>query len=137
MRIRPRPKRRGAAALELAIVLPVLLFLTVAAADFARAFYCSSVVANCARNAAFYLSDPLARAESPYTSLEQAALVDAGDLSPAPTYSSATGTDAAGNAYVEATVSYTFQTLGTYPGIPGSTTITRTVRVLAAPPVPN
>ena len=48
------PARRGVAAVELAIVLPFLCFLLIVAIDYARIFYFSLTVANCARNGALY-----------------------------------------------------------------------------------
>ena len=59
-----------------------------------------------------------------------------GDLRPAPTVSlplatnkTYTGTDAAGNPYVQVTVSWTFGTITGYVGIPKSVTLTRTVQM--------
>src|SRR5690348_11329826 len=86
-------ERRGAAMAELAILLPFLCFFGVGAVDYARAFSCAVVVANCARNGATWASDPNATTDTPYTNLTDAALADAGGLSPAPTVTSASGTD--------------------------------------------
>ena len=121
--------RRGAAAVELAILSPLLVFLGVAAVDFGRVFYDASIVANCARNGALYASDPLAASISSYSSLQAAALADATNLSPTPTVSSTTGTDSSGNSYVEVSVSYTFKTIFTYPGVPKTTVVVRKVRM--------
>jgi hypothetical protein len=76
-------------------------------------------------------------ASSPYSNVSQAALADASDLSPAPTVTSTSGTDASGSAYVEVTVSFDFQTLTNYPGVPATMTIARTVRVNQAAQLPN
>jgi hypothetical protein len=107
-----------------------------ASVDFARAFYFTSIVANCARNGALYGSDPVAATESPYTSIQQAALADAANLSPAPTVSSANGTDSSGNPYVQVTVSYPFTTITNFPGFP-SGNISRTVRMRVAVTTPS
>ena len=127
-------RRRGAATVELAILLPFLCLFCLGAIDYARAFSYAVVVANCARNGAMYASDPNATADTPYTSLTQAALADAGGISPTPTVTSANGTDSNGDKYVDVTVSYTFQTLVSYPGIPSTITLTRTVRAAISPP---
>src|SRR4051812_16370068 len=69
MASRHRPRRAtrpGAAALELALLLPFLAFLFVIAIDWSRVFYYSLVVDNCARNGAVYSSDPYALVVSPY-----------------------------------------------------------------------
>ena len=102
--------------------------------DFARLFYHYSIVTNCARNGALYGSDPLAAGESNYATLSAAALADASDLSPQPTVTSTTGTDSFGNTYVAVTVKYAFQTLITYPGIPATMTVSRTVQMEVIPP---
>src|SRR5262245_49516945 len=81
--MRPRPLsgrtpcRRGAAAVEAAILLPFLLFLFLVAVDYCRLFYFSQVVTNCARNGAAYLSDPVIAAQSPYPTVQEAAKADA------------------------------------------------------------
>jgi Flp pilus assembly protein TadG len=137
MQMRPSPRRRGAATVELALLAPVLAFLFVVAVDYARVFYYSVTVASCARNGALYASDPVTAAESPYASVEEAALADAGNLSPTPTVTSATGTDATGATFVEVTVTYRFQTVVKYPGVPQATDLTRTVRMRLSPSVPN
>jgi Flp pilus assembly protein TadG len=127
--------RRGAVAAEVALLLPVLALLFVIGIDFARLFYHLATITNCARNAALHAADP---AGSPYTTTQAAGLADASNLSPQPTVSNArTGTDAAGNPYVEVTVSYSFQMLTSYPGFASPLTLSRTVRMRVPPVVPN
>jgi Flp pilus assembly protein TadG len=125
---------RGLAAVELAIVIPPIILIFVGIVDYARVFSASVTLANCARNGAFYASDAAFAASSPYSSLTQAATADASNLSPAPTVSSVNGTDGSGNSYVDVTVSYAFQTVANYPGIPNSVTISRTARMPISPP---
>ena len=88
----PRPssqfanERRGAAAVELVLVLPFLVFMFVVSVDYSRIFYYTQVVENSRQEmAALYASDPLAAASNLYSSVQQAALADAGSLSPQPT----------------------------------------------------
>ena len=129
--------RRGSASVELAVLLPFLSMLFVIALDWARIFYAAVVVDNCARNGAMWAVDPYAMTQSPYTTIQDAALADAPNLTPQPTVTSASGTDANGRSYVDCTVSYAFQTLTNFPGVPHSTAVTRTVRVYQAPQVPR
>lgn len=129
--------RSGIACVELAILLPFLAFGFLVAVDFARIFYYSITIANCARNGALFGSDPSAAVTSPYQSIQQAALADAGSLSPSPTVSTATTTDASGNICVAVTVSYLFQTITNYPGIPSSINLQRTVKMRLAQTVPS
>jgi Flp pilus assembly protein TadG len=130
---RPQHPRRAAAIVELAVLLPILVFLFVIAVDFARVFYFSQVIENCARQGALYASDPKAPAYNRYASLQDAALADAPDLTPQPTVSSTTGTDAAGNGYVAVTVTWQFQTITNFPAVPNNMTISRTVQMRMAP----
>ena len=128
--------RRGVAAVELAFLLPFLAFLFVIAVDWSRIFYFTVIVTNCARNGALYACDPVTQPSSPYQNVTAAALADAKDLSPAPTVTSSTGSDASGS-YVDVTVSYTFQTVTNFPGVPTNTNVVRTVRMRTLPKVPN
>ncbi len=118
--------RRGVASAELAVVLSTLMFICLATCDYARCTFAAVTVANCARNGALYQCDPTFATATGYASLQSAVQADAGNLSPAPTGSSTTGTDANGNQYVAVTVTYPFQCLINYPGIPDSFTISRT-----------
>jgi Flp pilus assembly protein TadG len=132
--------RRGVAAVELAVLLPFLAFMLVVSIDFARIFYYSLTIENCARNGALWASDPLGQSWSPYASVTKAAEADAGSLTPAlqdSNISSTSGTDASNNAYVSVTVTYTFQTITSYPGIPSSVTVTRTVQMRTLPTSPS
>ena len=132
-----RQRRRGAAIVELAVLLPLLVFLFVIAVDFARVFYYSVTLTNCARAGALYASDPTTNAESPYASTQAAALADASNLAPAPTVTSVTGVDAAGRPYVEVTAAYPFRTITGFPGVPNQVNLTRKVRMNISASVPN
>src|SRR5688500_673600 len=92
--------RKGAAVVELAVLLPLLVFLFVIAVDFARVYYYSLTLTNCARAGALYASDPATADESAFDSYEDAALADATNLNPPPEMSSTSGTDASGRTYV-------------------------------------
>jgi Flp pilus assembly protein TadG len=127
-------QRRGTATVELAVMVPLLTFLLLVTVDYCRVYYFAVVVTNCARNGAIYGSDPFAanRSSGPYTSIEQAALADARDLTPQPTVTSTSSSD-----YVEVTVSYSFTTISSYPGIPRTTNLRRTIRMQLAPVTPT
>ena len=148
----PRP---GAAAVELALLLPFLAFMFVIAVDWARIFFYSIAVTNCARNGALYMAQQQSAKtiSSPYTDsglvnlyfnspspVTAAALADAPDLTPTPTVTSTTGSDGYG-PYVEVTVSYTFQTVTDFSVgsfvVPSSTDVTSTVRMYVPPESPK
>ena len=132
-----RPARRGVAATELAVLLPFLAFLFVIGVDWSRVFYYCVTVDNCARNGAVYASDPYSKVKSPYSDITAAALADAPNLNPAPTVTSSSGVDDSGYNYVDCTVSWQFQTVTNFPGVPNQTNLVRTVRVYPAPSLPR
>ena len=122
---------------ELAILLPILVFLFVVAVDFARVFYYSVTLTNCARAGAMYASDPTTNDESPFASTEAAALADATNLTPSPTITTTNGVDAAGRPFVEVTAAYTFRTITGLPGVPNQVNLTRKVRMNVSASSPN
>jgi hypothetical protein len=141
---RVQTQRRGIAAAELAVLLPFLTAMFVLAIDYARVFYATVVVANCARNGAVYASNianyPGWEGQAgTYTSIQQAALADAGGLSPALTASnvSVTGGSQDGNALITVTVTYTFTTVTNFPLLPGGITIQRSTQTRVAPAAPS
>jgi Flp pilus assembly protein TadG len=153
---RKRTARKGAQVAELAILLPFLAFMFVIVIDWARIFYYSITVTNCARNGAMlYARQQSAKTTvSPYTDdglvnlylsgspdpVTAAAQADAPNLSPAPTVSKTTGSDTHG-AYVEVTVSYTFNTVTGFSvkffKVPASTNVSSTCRMYVPPESPN
>jgi Flp pilus assembly protein TadG len=126
-------QRPGTYAVELAFLLPLLVFMLVIGIDYSRVFYYSQIIENCARNGALYLSDPKAPAYNLYSSVSQAALADAANLSPQPTVTSSSGNDAAGNAYVVVTVTWPFSTITGFPGVPQQISLSRSVQMRVAP----
>jgi Flp pilus assembly protein TadG len=106
--------RRGLAAAEFALLLPLICFLLVATADYARVFYYAATLDNCARNGALYGCRSKYDPQSPYATLQAAALADATNVQPAPAISSTTGVDTNGQAFIQVTASYPFQTLVNY-----------------------
>ena len=152
---RKQRARPAAAAVEFAVLAPFLAFLFVIAVDWARVFYYSIAVRNCARNGALYLSQKQSAktTSSPYTDsgyvnlyvnsaspVTAAALADASNLTPTPSVTSTSGSDSYG-PYVEVTVSYAFQTVTHFSVatfvVPSSTNVTSTVRMYVPPESPN
>ena len=130
------PARRGVAAVELAIVLPFLCFLLIVAIDYARIFYFSLTVANCARNGALYASKDPAHAVDT-SGISSAASMDAGNLDSTLLTVSSKPDSASNPTYVDVTVTYPFTTITNFPGITSSTTLSRTVRMLVIPLTTN
>lgn len=135
MQIRAVRRRRGAAAVELAVLLPLLTFLLLIATDYARIIYYSVTLENCARNGALFASNAY-NYPMPYSSAAQAAIADGSSLNPPLTSSAVTvvnGNDANNNPTVTVTVAYTFQTITNYPGLPSSVNLIRSVEMRVAP----
>ncbi|MBA3482187.1 MAG: pilus assembly protein [Pirellulales bacterium] len=124
-------RRSGAAVVELAVLLPLLVLCFVLAVDFARVFYFSLTLMNCARAGALYAYDPIAAAESPFPTVRAAALADATNLDPQPQITQTNGFDA-GRSYVDVTAAYTFTPVAAIPPIPRQVNLTRTVRMYVA-----
>jgi Flp pilus assembly protein TadG len=114
--------RPAAAAVELALLLPFLSFLLVIAVDWARVFYYSLTLENCARQGALYGSGAAGG-----STIQQAALADAPNLSPQPTVASTAGTGPTGDPTISVTVSGTLQLFSNYVGIGNSVNVSHTV----------
>jgi len=132
-----RRKRSGAAVVELAVLAPLLVMLFVIAVDFARVYYFSLTLTNCARAGAFYASDPWTQSESPFGSTQEAALSEAQNLSPSPTITEKFGANGAGHAWVEVTAEHDFTTITGFPGIPNTVKLKRSVRMFVSAITPD
>jgi Flp pilus assembly protein TadG len=133
---RVRKSRSGVAALELALLLPLLCFLFVVAIDYARVFYFTMTVTNCARCGAIYGSqDPTTANDQ--SGISAACTMDAGNLN-ANQLAVTSSTDSATNpTYVSVTVTYPFSTITNFPGITSTTNISRTILVTVTPLTPG
>jgi Flp pilus assembly protein TadG len=148
---RGRIRRAAVATVELAILSPFLCFLFVVATDFARVFYYAVTIQNCARNGAYYAADYpnnnyLYNDIYGYSNLDDAIMRDAGNLSPAPTYTvnyaatetgPFTDTTKPANGYVQVTVTWTFNSITNFPGIPSNVSLSRSAIMRIAPAMPN
>jgi Flp pilus assembly protein TadG len=155
MRIPLAGPRRGAATVELALLLPFLVALFLFAADFARVFYVTITLENAIHNAALFGSQAFDNQNQQWIgnaqywegpggeliSQEKATSeLDATNLSPGLDDSNinvTSGTDADGNTVNIVTITYTFTTIVPYPGIPSPLTITRRAQVRVAPATPQ
>src|SRR5438552_2015557 len=102
--------RSGVAAVELAILVPLLTLLFVIAIDYARVFYFTLVVTNCARSGALYGS------QNPNTAVDQdsiaaAAAKDAANLDAQKLGVTSTTDNSNNPTYVTVTATYAFTTL--------------------------
>jgi Flp pilus assembly protein TadG len=106
--------RRGVAATELAVVLPLFVMLFVIAVDFGRVFYVEYIVINAARCGAMYGStSPTCAQDS--TGIQQKILAETKDLDPKLLQIISTpGTDSSGNPCIDVTVNYPFTMVTSY-----------------------
>ena len=139
-----RRSRAGAATVELAVLLPVLCFLFVIAIDYARVFYYSLTMENAARNGAYYASDYPGIYS--YQTAEQVTLADLSNLSPAPTVEIRYSTVSDGpfdsaapisTGYVQVQVTWTFNSITRFPGVPNTTILVRRCHMKVAPITPS
>jgi hypothetical protein len=133
------------AAVELAFLLPMLVFTCMAAIDFARIAYAQVTLQNCARNGALYEFYKAAGYSMPsgWTSLSTAVQADAGNLTV--TIPSTSGGNSnpyspqlSSNNYVTVTAqcNFTLLTLGSDGGFP-SIGRTMTLSQSVTMPMPN
>lgn len=134
-----RARRRGLAAVEVALLLPLLVFVCMATIDFARVVYALVALQNCARNGALYEFYKASGNSVPasWTDLKTAVQADEGNLSVTipKTYggnANPYSPQSSSNNYVTVTVqcSFTLLTLGSDQGLPAiGTPITLTQSV--------
>ena len=129
-----RRQRGGAAAVEFAIVLPVLVTILLGATDFGRVSYSTIAIANAARAGAAYASmNPYdSSAPTPWTTNVTQAITDELSQSTAFDTSKLTVTvtyviEASDLRRVSVQVTYPFKTLITWPSIPSTFNIQQTV----------
>jgi Flp pilus assembly protein TadG len=133
-----RGERKGGAAVEFAVVFPILVLLVIGVVDYGRVFYTSVTVANAARAGAEYgASNPPSSASDTVGMrvYAEADGIDAGTLViAAQRYCECSGTanacvicsgGAAPEVYVEVTASKTVAMLIPYPGLPSTFSVSR------------
>jgi Flp pilus assembly protein TadG len=126
--------RTGAAAGELAFILPVLVLIVLGCVDLGRFVYSYIAVTNAARTAAgFGSSNPYTTATlSTWQAQVRQAAVDEmsgvyGFSDGSLTVTATPTTESAGFRRIQVDVSYPFQTMITWPGIPQNLTLQRRV----------
>ncbi|MCI0456601.1 MAG: pilus assembly protein [Gemmataceae bacterium] len=123
-------RRRGAAAAELAVVLPVLMLIVVGALDFGRFAHSHIAVTNAARAGAGVGSANPPTVPTLGTWKAQVTQAVHDEMAQLGTPSTVTVSDPytdEGRTLFKVTVEYPFSTVVAWPGIPGSLTLRHTV----------
>jgi Flp pilus assembly protein TadG len=155
LRVHSAP-RRGATVVEMALLLPFLMFVFVVAVDYARVFYYGTILENCARNGAYYASNYPNAAYIyndiyGYKSLDEAVYKDCTNMmsvsnpksNPKYVVEYSTTIDGVYSAtptvsgFVKVTLSWDFRTVTKYPVVPSTVGLSRSVTMRIAPPLPN
>ena len=123
--------KRGQSLVEFGLMLPVLVLLVLGAIDFGRVFFAYVSVTNSARNGADYAAFHCTPA-CDEDGIRNAVVADTSDLlntSPTNPAVSVTTAEWFGEDHrrVDVTVTYTFNTIFPWPGIPESMDVVRTV----------
>ena len=133
---RIRPSQKGSLMLEFALGSTLLFLSLFGPADFGRLFYYSIEVANAASAGAMYGSYKSSNMTDT-DGIQTAAKSEAPEISTLKVESSVVCQDDTGNSelcnapgayqYVKVTTSYTFQTIVSYPLLPSSVKLSKTV----------
>jgi Flp pilus assembly protein TadG len=127
--------RRGAAATEMAVLLPFLGLMFAAAVDFGRVYFVTQILEDCARAGALYASGTAqtSSATGPSAAATTAACASGKSLSPPLQDQNVTVNidSSAGTATV--TITYAFQPVTPVFGTGGTITLQRSVLVNVAP----
>lgn len=135
----PRSTRRGAVAVELALLLPLLMFLAVIGVDYARIFSRAIVIESASRNACYWAAQHPDKAVDD-AGIRAVAMRDlteftSGGVTPTVTILRYTGAD--GFAHVKVTITVTFTTVTDYPGVPRQTELSRSTDMRVCPKAPK
>ncbi len=113
----------------MALLAPLLLFVLLVTIDFARAYSAYIEIGNAARAGAIYGSRSSSDANDA-SAVRAAALADSPEIfGTTPSVSSSTQRDSDGFEQVTVSVDFTFKTLVSFPGIPDSVDLSRSVEM--------
>lgn len=124
--------RAGAAAIEAAVVLPLLLILFVISVDLARAYKIAQLVSDCSRETALFVANPNLSDTTDYDSAFTFASEYLSSLKPAPDIEIDEFQDSNDEWHVEVSVTYPFRCLSFKTSEP-LCTISRTSRAKLYP----
>src|SRR5262245_17142930 len=130
------PNRSGTVAVELAVLIPLVMFCAVIGVDYARIFSRTMVLETASRNAAMWACQDIDHAKDT-AGIRRVAEMDLTDVSPTPTIHSQIYNGPDGWQYVRVTVKMPFQTVTNFPGVPSSSDLERTTDMRILPMLPK
>jgi Flp pilus assembly protein TadG len=133
---RNQTRRRGAALVEAAIMMPVMILVIGIAVDYSRVVYSSVTLSGSCRNGAMYEFDPFTTTESNYANYSAAAQADATNLLNNVAFTKSTAT-VNGITTVAINSSSNFRTLSSWLILPAEKNVKRTIVVRQAQLIPD
>jgi Flp pilus assembly protein TadG len=130
---RPRCNRRGAVVVEMAVLLPFMVFIFLMTVDFCRIFYVTQTLQSCAYSGALYGSQVAGSSSGAQAAAQAAAVAEGTTLNPALTDNQVTYSPPDANNNIKVTVTYPFKTLTPLPGFSLTTNLSRSVTMVVAP----
>ncbi len=132
---RRRAPRRGVAIVEMAVLCPLILLLALATTDFGRVIAAYSIVSNAARAAEYGATNGFTTySQGSWESQIQQTVTN--EMQALPFYQAGslqvtitTATDSAGVSQVTVDVSYPFNTIVTWVGVPSAVTLNHSVEM--------
>src|SRR5262245_29999830 len=128
--------RNGTVSVELAVLLPLIMFLAVIGVDYARIFSRALILETASRNGVLWAADDLAHSQND-AGIIAVVNKDLTDTSPAPTITITRYTHTDGFNYVQVKVEQTFTTVTAFPGVPSTSTLSRTTDMRVKPTTPK
>jgi uncharacterized membrane protein len=128
--------RSGSVAVELAILLPLIVFFAVIGVDYARIFSRTMILETASRNACYWACQDIDHANNT-AGIVSVAQQDLTDVSPTPTVTSRVYNGGDGFQYVRVTVSMPFNTVTNFPGVPNTSSLERTTDMRILPMFPK
>jgi Flp pilus assembly protein TadG len=135
----PQAERRGSVAVEMAVLLPLLMFLAVVGVDYARIFSRAIVIESASRNACYWGAQHPDKSIDP-VGIKAVAMRDLTEFTSAgvtPTVTTQLYTGSDGFQHLKVTVTVVFNTVTKYPGVPSSTNLSRTTDMRVCPKTPK
>lgn len=120
---------RGQSLVELALLLPVLVFGLIGAADLARAYSAQAAIENAARSGAEVRVLGVAASDSAITAYVRDELTGVAGVDPSAATVTVTNSTVSGVTYVTVSVRYAWRTLVAWPLVPNQVIFDRSVKM--------